>query len=235
MRRLIVGVLLMVSVHFPAAYAEAESMTFDRAAWMTGDMNEQTPADSLGTGSNSNVDHFYYYERMPMCMAAMGDSLGSGSSARTYDSAVLALVVAVSGLSGDDEMRLFGKRIFRAWSENGVSWTYHHASPDSAWTTSGGDINGLPCTDTLVIDAAVVPYDTLYFHLDTGFVRFMIENVNFGWLMMAENIVDRATFQFFTEDVTTEAYRPNLTVYYSDGSAVSVYAGRRRRQGGGQQ
>lgn len=230
MRKIMAAVVLQImSLYFPPEYAHAESMTFDQAAWMTGDMNEQAPADSMGTSPNSNVDYFYYYERLPMCMAAMADSLASGSSARTYDSAVLALVVAVSGLSGDDVMRLFGKRISRAWSENGVSWTFHHASPDSAWGTSGGDITSQPCTDTILADASVAAYDTLYFHLDTGFVRSMIEQVDYGWLMMAENIVDRATFQFFTEDVATEAYRPRLTVYYSEGGAVSAFVGRRRR------
>ncbi len=231
MRRIMaVIVLLIVSLHYLAEYAAAESMTLDPAAWMTGDMNEQSPADSMGASSNSNVDYFYYYERLPMCMAVIDDSLASGSSVRTYDSAVLALVVAVSGLSGADSMRIFGKRISRPWSENGVSWTYHHATPDSAWESSGGDVTNQPCMDTVIVDASVVAYDTLYFHLDTGFVRSMIEQVNYGWLMMAENIVDRATFQFFTEDASTDAYRPTLTVYYSDGGAESIYAGRRRRR-----
>jgi hypothetical protein len=208
-------------------------MTFDQSAWMTGEMDEQYPADSLGSGSNSNVDYFYYYERLPMCMSVIDDSLASGSSARTYDSAVLALVVAVSGLSGADSMRIFGKRLSRPWSENGVSWTYHHASADSAWETAGGDVNGLLCMDTVIVDASIAAYDTLYFHPDTGFVRSMIEQVNYGWLMMAENIVDRATFQFFTEDDAHESYRPRLIVYYSENGAESIYAGRRRRQRGG--
>jgi len=233
MRRLATLVILVVV--FACCHgdrAAAESMTFDRTAWMTGDMNEQAPADSMGSSSNSNVDHFYYYERLPMRMAALGDSLASGSSARTYDSAVLALVVAMSGLSGSDSMRIFGKRISRPWSENGVSWTYHHASPDSAWQTSGGDVTNQPCTDTVIVDVSVLTYDTVYFHLDTGFVRSMIEDADYGWLMMAENIVDRATFQFFTEDIGTESYRPSLTVYYSEGGSEPVSVNcRRRRQG----
>ncbi len=231
MRRIVAAMVLLIVAHqLPAKQAVADSMRFDQGAWMTGDMNEQSPADSMGTSPNSNVDHFYYYERLPMCMAAIDDSLASGSSARTYDSAVLGLVVAVSGLSGADTMLIFGKRISRPWSEDGVSWAYHHASPDSAWTTSGGDVNNLPCTDTIIVDASIVPTDTLYFHLDTGFVRSMIGQDNYGWLMMAENVIDRGAFQFYTEDAGTEAYRPTLVVYFSDGGAESIFVGRRRRR-----
>jgi hypothetical protein len=233
MRRIIPAmVLLMISILCPVERARAGAMTFDRSQWMTGDMNEQTPADSAGTSSNSHVDHFYYYERIPMCLPIIDDSLAAGSSSRTYDSAVLALVVAASGLTGSDLMQIFGKRITRPWSENGVSWTYHHASPDSAWTASGGDMDNLPCMDTVLVDASAAAYDTLYFHLDTGFVRAMIEEVNFGWLMMAENIVDRATFQLFAEDATSEDRRPTLTVYYSDGDSEAVRSFRRRRMRG---
>jgi hypothetical protein len=126
-------------------------------------------------------------------------------------------------------MMIYGRRLTRDWSEDGVSWTYHHASPDSAWSTAGGDINSLPCTDSIIIDTSVAAYDTLLFHLDTGFARHMIEIENFGWIMIAENIVDRAVFQVYTEDTGTEANRPVLTIYYTDGSEETVFTGRRRR------
>lgn len=227
-KSLLLLVLLLVSIAH-SSVVKAATMTFDRSQWMTGDMNEQSPADSNGTNPNSHVDHFYYYERIAMCMSVIDDSLSDGSPARTYDSVILAMVVASEGLMDSDSMRLFGKRLTRNWSENGTSWTYFHASPDSSWTTAGGDIDGQPCTDTLIIDVTVAAYDTLYFHLDTGFVRHLVEQDNFGWLMMAENIVDRAIFQFYTEDTGTEAYRPTLMVYYSDGTPEAVLAGRRRR------
>jgi hypothetical protein len=190
---------------------------------------EQSPADSNGTTANSHVDYYYYYERLPMCMTVLDDSLGDGSSSRTYDSAVLALVVAADGLAGNDSLRIFGKRLARAWSENGVSWKYYWASADSLWTTAGGDINSLACMDTLILDTSVAVYDTLRFHLDTGFVRYMIETKNMGWLMMAENIIDRAAFQVYTEDAVTPAYRPVLKVYYTDGGGQVTYAAKRRR------
>jgi len=213
-------------------YAVADVMHFDQARWATGDMNEQAPADSSGAIGNSHLDHFYYRERIPMCMTVIDDSLGEGSSGRTYDSAVLAIVVAASGLAETDSLRLFGQRLTRPWSENGVSWNFHHASTDSAWNSSGGDINTLNCTDTVVVDTAVDIDDTLYFHLDTGFVRHMVETDNFGWLMMAENIVDRATFQVYTEDTGEPSRRPVLTVYYSEEAPGVVMPGRRRRLAG---
>lgn len=230
MRRIMGAVLLIISLYYPTEGAVAESMMFDQSRWMTGDMNEQAPSDSNGTAANSHVDYFYYRERLPMCLPIIDDSLAAGSPSRTYDSAVLALVVAASGLADSDSMRIFGKRISRPWSEGGVSWTYHHASPDSEWATAGGDVDGQPCMDTIIIDQSVAAYDTLYFHLDTGFVRSMVEQVNRGWIMMAENIVDRGTFQFFTEDASSEACWPKFTVYYSGGGEQVVYNGRRRRR-----
>lgn len=230
MRNLCILLILIVPViHMSAVAIRAESMTFDQSQWATGDMNEQSPSDSSGGVGNSHVDYFYYYERMPMSMAVIDDSLAAGSSSRTYDSALLSLVVAADGLSGTDSMRIFGKRLARPWSEYGVSWNYHHASADSAWDNAGGDINSLPCMDTIIIDTSVNAGDTLCFHIDTGFVREMIEGNNYGWLMMAENIVDRATFQFYTEDIATPTYRPVLTVFYTDGPAGPEFWGRRRR------
>lgn len=230
MRKILVAVLLMAALNYPTDPAVAESMTFDQSRWITGDMNEQAPSDSSGTAANSHVDYFYYRERLPMSLTIIGDSLETGSPSRTYDSAVLALVVAASGLADSDSMRIFAKRISRSWSEDGVSWTYHHASPDSGWASPGGDVDDQPCMDTIIVDQSVTAYDTLYFHLDTGFVRAMVEQVNDGWMMIAENIVDRATFQFFTEDASSEAYWPKLTVYYSGGGEQVVHAGRRRRR-----
>jgi hypothetical protein len=212
-----------------AAVASAESMIFDQSQWATGDMNEQYPSDSSGDVSNSHLDHFYYYERIPMCMTVIDDSLAEGSSSRTYDSAVLALIVAAEGLTAADSMRLMGRRLTRFWSESGASWSYHHASPDSAWDNAGGDVNNLSCMDSVIIDASVNPGDTIFFNLDTGFVRDMIESDNFGWLMMAENIVDRAVFQIYTEDAGTPEYRPVLTIYYTDNQAASSRSFRRRR------
>jgi len=222
-------VAIVILILISDAAVRAESMTFDQTQWATGDMNEQSPADSSGGITNSHVDYFYYYERLPMSMTVLTDSLGSGSPGRTYDSAVLMLMVAADGLSGSDSMRIFGKRLTRPWSEYGVSWNYHHAAPDSSWATAGGDINSLSCMDTIIIDTAVNAGDTLSFHLDTGFVREMIEGDNFGWLMMAENIVDRATFQFYTEDIATPAYRPVLTIFYTEGEEAPEFVGRRRR------
>lgn len=215
-----------------AEMLEGASMQFDQAQWQTGDMNEQAPADSSGTIGNSNIDYFYYYERMPMRMAVIDDSLAAGSSGRRYDSALLAVVVAQSGATGNDSMRVFARRLTRTWSENGASWNYYWGSSDSSWTTPGGDVNSDRCSDTIMIDFSIPAYDTLTFHLDTGFVRYMIETANYGWLMMATNKVDRFPFQLFTEDCTTPGYRPVLTVYYTE-SAPSA-AGHRRRvvQGG---
>jgi len=193
--RVVVQVMLVVLT----VGATAATMTFDQSQWATGDMNEQYASDSGGAVTSSHLDDFYYYERIPMCMTVIDDSLGSGSSARVYDSAILVLVVTSEGLAGADSMRFFGKRLTRAWSENGVSWGYHHASSDSAWGSAGGDMNGSACTDTLIVDVSLDAYDTLYFHLDTGFVRYMVEAANVGWIMMAENIVDRAIVQFYTE------------------------------------
>jgi hypothetical protein len=192
-------------------------------------MNEQYPSDSSGNISNSHVDHFYYYERMPMCMLVLDDSLSEGSASRTYDSAILMLVVAAEGLSGIDSMRIFGKRLTRSWSENGVSWNYFWALPDSVWNNPGGDINDFPCMDSVIVDTGLSANDSLYFHLDTGFIRYLIETENLGWLMMAENMADRAILQFYTEDESTEAYRPVLTVYFTDGELGIKYLGRRRR------
>ena len=89
-------------------------------------------------------------------------------------------------------------------------------------------MNSSACMDTLIVDVSLDAYDTLYFHLDTGFVRYMIEEANVGWIMMAENIVDRAIVQFYTEDVATPAYRPTLKVYYTAGGPEALLAGRRR-------
>jgi len=225
----IIPAVIVALILLGAAAIQAESMTFDQSQWATGDMNAQSPADSSGGISNSHVDYFYYYERLPMNMAVIDDSLAAGSSSRTYDSALLMLVVAADGLAGTDSMRIFGRRLSRPWSEYGVSWNYHHASPDSAWNTAGGDINNLSCMDTIIIDTAITTGDTLRFHLDTGFVREMIEGDNYGWLMMAENLVDRATLQFYTEDIATPAYRPVLKVFYTEGAQVSDFVGRRRR------
>lgn len=208
---------------------QAESMTFDQSAWETGKMDQQFAEDSNGTATVCNVDCYYYHARMPMRLSILADSLQEGSSNRTYDSAVLLLTVGSEGLTETDEMRLFGKRLTRNWSENGVSWTYYWASIDSAWTTAGGDYSSESCTDTIIVDSNTVKKDTLYFHLDTGFVRSMIESTNFGWLMMAENIVDRAVFGFYTEDEWDETMNPRLTVYYTDGGQVAVLPGRRRR------
>jgi hypothetical protein len=224
----IVMLFLTVCLLGPAARGWAASMTFDQTQWHTGDMNEQSQNDSAGGIANSNVDYYYYYERIPMRMAVIDDSLAGGSPARTYDSAVLAMVVASQGLAGSDSMHIFGKRLARDWSEYGVSWKYHHASADSAWAVAGGDVNALACMDTIIIDAAVAVYDTIRFYLDTGFVRFLVETANHGWLLMAENIVDRGAFQLFTEDASNAAYRPVLTVYYTDGAAAA-HEGRRRR------
>jgi hypothetical protein len=222
-------IIMLAPVLASSVIAVAGTMEFDQSQWMTGDMNEQYPSDSNGAITNSHVDRFYYYERLPMCMSIIDDSLGIGSSSRRYDSALLSLVVAADGLAGSDSMWIYGKRVTRSWSESGVSWNYYHASSDSAWNTSGGDINSQPCMDTVVIDTSVAVYDTLCFRLDTGFVRYMIEENNFGWLMMAENIVDRATFQFYTEDATIVEYRPVLIVYFSEGEAEVSHWGRRRR------
>ena len=205
----------------------ATEMRFDQTQWQTGDLNEQAPIDSNGSISSSNIDYFYYYERMPMRMAVIDDSLAAGSSGRQYDSAVLALVVAQSGASGNDSMMLFARRLTRNWSENGVSWSYFWGSPDSSWATPGGDLNSERCSDTIMIDAAVPICDTLIMHLDTGFVRFMIETANYGWMVMAANKVDRFPFQLFTEDCGTPAYRPILTVYYTESTPSA--AGHRRR------
>ncbi|MDD4052779.1 MAG: hypothetical protein PHR28_12895 [candidate division Zixibacteria bacterium] len=202
-------------------------MRFDQAQWQTGDMNEQAPADSSGSIANSNVDYFYYYERMPMRMAVIDDSLAAGSSRRRYDSAVLTLVVAQTGVSGNDSMMVFARRLTRNWSENGVSWSYFWGSSDSSWTTPGGDVNSERCSDTIMVDAAMPVYDTLILHLDTGFVRFMIETANYGWLMTAVNKVDRFPLQLFTEDCATPAYRPVLTVYYAETTPAA--GGHRRR------
>ena len=227
-RRRAIGLMTLWLLVFPAVVV-AESMTFDQSQWSTGDMNEQSPADSNGIIANSHVDYFYYYERLPMYMTVLDDSLADGSSSRTYDSAILALAVAADGLAGNDSLRIFGKRLTRGWSENGVSWRYYWASADSLWTTAGGDINNLACMDTLILDTSVAVYDTLRFHLDTGFVRYMVETKNVGWLMMAENIIDRAAFQVYTEDVATPAYRPVLKVYYTEGGSQVTYAAKRRR------
>ena len=140
----------------------------------------------------------------------------------------MTLVVASEGLIDADSIMLYGRRIARSWYENGVSWTYFHASADSAWLTAGGDVNTLPCTDTIIIDTSVRVFDTLRVHLDTGFVRYLVESDNCGWLMMAENIVDRATFQVYTEDAPSEAYWPALTVYYSEGAPLAALPPRRR-------
>jgi hypothetical protein len=223
---IIAGIL---SLLFLTTGGESASITFDKTQWATGDMNEQYPSDSAGNVNNSHVDEFYYYERMPMCMLVIDDSLSGGSSSRTYDSTILMLVVAAEGLTGSDSMRIFGQRLTRQWSENGVSWSYYWASSDSSWDNAGGDINSLACMDTIIVDASLATYDTLYFHLDTGFVRYLIETDNFGWLMMAENIVDRGILQLYTEDVVTEAYQPVLTVYYTEGGQPEIMAGRRRR------
>lgn len=208
------------------------AMRFDQTQWQTGDMNEQLPADSAGAAATSNVDDFYYYERVPMRMAVIDDSLAAGSSGRRYDSALLAVVVAQNGASGNDSMRVFARRLTRNWSENGASWNYYWASPDSGWTTPGGDVNTERCSDTILIDAAVSAGDTLLFHLDTGFVRAMIETANYGWLMTATNAVDRFPFQLYTEDCTTPAYRPVLTVFYTETASPTV-GGRRRAALGG--
>jgi len=224
--------LLVLLLAILAGKGAAASKTFDQAQWHTGDMNEQSPSDSAGNTANSHVDYFYYYERIPMRMAVLDDSLANGSASRTYDSAILALVVAANGLSGNDSMRVFGRRLTRNWSESGVSWTYYWASPDSAWSTAGGDVNTLRCMDTIIVDASAAVYTTLLLHLDTGFVRYMVETANYGWLMMATNLVDRGSFQFFTEDIGTVAYRPVLTVYYTDHAAGGL-ASRRRHAAGG--
>jgi hypothetical protein len=210
----------------------ATEMRFDQTQWQTGDLNEQAPADSNGSITNSNIDYFYYYERMPMRMAVIDDSLAAGSSGRRYDSAVLAVVVAQIGASGNDSMLVFARRLTRNWSENGVSWNCFWGSSDSSWTTPGGDLNSERCSDTIMIDAAVPVYDTLIMHLDTGFVRFMIETANYGWMMMAANKVDRFPFQLFTEDCATVAYRPILTVYCSDSTPSAVGHRRRVVEGG---
>ena len=227
-RRRAIGLITLWLLALHALIA-AEPMTFDQSRWATGDMNEQSPADSNGTATNSHVDYYYYYERLPMCMTVLDDSLTEGSSSRTYDSATLALVVAADGLAGNDSLRIFGKRLTRVWSENGASWSYYWASVDSTWTTAGGDIDDLACMDTLILDTSVAAYDTLRFHLDTGFVRYMVETKNVGWLMMAENVVDRAAFQIYTEDAATPAYRPVLKVYYTEGGGQVTHAAKRRR------
>lgn len=231
-KRLTVGIVLIATMLSVAASTGAASLTFDQQQWQTGDMNEQSPADSNGTMGSSNVDYFYYYERVPMRMAVLDDSLAAGSAQRTYDSAILAIVVAQSGATGNDSMRIFARRLSRDWSENGVSWTYYRASPDSLWTTPGGDIAAGACSDTIIIDANTIVYGTLRFHLDTGFVRSMIETANYGWIISATNLVDRFPFQIYTEDCTTPAYRPILTVYYSSGSQTAVGARRRVIMGG---
>ncbi|MCP4566992.1 MAG: hypothetical protein GY841_05365 [FCB group bacterium] len=212
------------------AMISAGVITFDAADWETGDVNEASPADSNGSSTNSHIDDFYYYERIPMRMISLADSLSEGSSGRSYDSAVFSLVVASQGLSGADSMLIFGRRLSHDWSESGVSWQFYWASTDSAWSVAGGDFNSQSCTDTVLIDAAVEGLDTIYFHLDTGFVRVMIESADYGWLMMAKNLVDRGTFQVYTEDVANEAYRPTLTVYYSDGGPEERVLARRRRE-----
>jgi len=226
-RNLLYIIVLCLAV---AAPVRADSMTFDRTQWRTGDMNQQAPADSNGAAAYVHIDDFYYYERLPVAMPLLSDSLRDGSSQRCYDSAVFSLVVSLSNLSGSDTMIVFGKRLTRPWSEDGVSWLYHHASPDSAWTTAGGDFAALPCTDTLLIDAATQVYDTLIFHLDTGFVRSMIEGADYGWLMMAENLVDRAVFQVFTEDYADDNYRPCLVVYFTDNTSPETPLAVRRRR-----
>jgi hypothetical protein len=223
-------VLLMIFLFSVwATTAMADSMTFDQTVWETGKMDEQFVSDSNGTATVCNVDYYYYYARMPLRLAILADSLADGSSGRTYDSAVLLLVVGSTSLSGSDEMRIFGRRLSRNWSENGASWTYYWASIDSAWSSAGGDFNSDPCTDTVLIDTSISTDDTLSFYLDTGFVRVMIESTNNGWLMMAENIVDRVVFGFYTEDESNEDFKPRLTIYYTDGGPVSAPFLRRRR------
>lgn len=210
-----------------AAALLGAAMQFDQTQWQTGDMNEQSPAESAGTVGTSNVDYFYYYERIPMRMAALDDSLAAGSAGRRYDSALLAIIVSQNGAAGNDSMRIFARRLTRNWSENGASWSYYWASSDSDWTSPGGDINTERCSDTVMIDAAVAAADTLIFHLDTGFVRSMIETANFGWLLMAANVVDRFPFQVYTEDGPAPAFRPLLTVFYTESAPPA--AGQRRR------
>lgn len=226
-RRWSIIVAIVANLAVMGSALEGVSMQFDQDQWQTGDMNEQAPADSAGTATTSNVDYFYYYERIPMRMAVLDDSLAEGSAGRRYDSVLLAVVVSQNGATGNDSMRVYARRLTRNWSENGVSWNYFWASSDSGWTTPGGDIDGNPCSDTIMINAATAAADTLIFHLDTGFVRAMIETANYGWLMMASNKVDRFPFQLYTEDYATPAVRPVLTVFYTE--LASPPAGHRRR------
>lgn len=121
------------------------------------------------------------------------------------------MVLGTIGPVTPDEMKIFGKRLSASFTENGVS--YLRRSTAAAWTTPGGDV-GVGCTDTLTITAADLVNDTIYFHIDTGFIRYMVETDNIGWLLVAENVVDRFPFQICTEDHTTAAKRPRLTVYY---------------------
>src|SRR5512136_1588380 len=123
----IIPVMIAAMMALAASLAGA-SKQFDQAQWQTGDMNEQSPTDSAGAAATSNVDYFYYYERIPMRIVILDDSLATGSSARRYDSALLAVVVSQNGAAGNDSMRIFARRLTRDWSENGVSWNYFWAS-----------------------------------------------------------------------------------------------------------
>lgn len=222
-------VILLLLMSGLVVTAGADSMTFDQLQWETGRMDEQYSSDSGGTQTATGVDYFYYYARLPMRMPLLDDSLSAGSSGRTYDSAILQIVVSLNGSVADDQMRIFTRRLTREWYENGVSWDCFYADVDSLWSVAGGDFNSFAASDTFLIDTSIAVGDSLYFQIDTGFVRLMIEWDNRGWLLMAENIVDRAVFNIYTEDEATASRRPKLTVYYTDGSAPDAIVARRRR------
>jgi hypothetical protein len=208
--------LVIMMLLLAASAWGVNSMKFDVTQWATGmmDADPTLQGDSNGTKTANYLDYYYYYARAPMRLDCLDDSLSAGSSDRTYDSAVLMLVADHFADSLNAyTMRIFAKRLTSSFTENGVSWL--RRSTANAWTTPGGDV-GSGCSDTIVVDSSYDRFDSLYFHIDTGFIRYLVEIDNIGWLMMAENIVPRFPYSVCSEDNATAAYRPKLTVYYTN-------------------
>lgn len=208
------ALILMLLFLIAPAWSASDSMKFDVTQWATGDMDEGAPNDSNGVVIASHVDYYFYYERIPMRQDVLDDSFTVISATLTYDSAILTMTVAQNGATADpaDQMRIFGLRLTPAFVENQVSWNRRNET--TPWTLAGGDVAAGSCTDTILVDINNTVNSTIHFHIDTGFVRYMVETTNIGWQLRAENITDRFIFQLYTEDFSTVGYRPVLTVYY---------------------
>jgi len=235
MRRwIIILVLMSTSMLVMISNARAVDSTrydgspADTSKWSISGADEQNPTTIYLYDTEMNIDYNYYSARVFLRLEELQNDLGAGSSSRTYDSAILRLVLTTINFGAGEELRYFARDItIGTWNQDSTSWD--SATQDIAWSTPGGDLGSVRSDTFNITDAATIG-DTFALYLDTGFVRSMIEQNNYGFCVLAEAVSGNAISFFGANQNSTQSRRPVCTVYHHEtGPGEAAKPGRRRR------